>query len=253
MSRASTARPAQANDRPASRPATGYFQRSELPLTSLAFVIPLIVLYELGTAHSAPGIAHQSESRIIAFTFMQRFFGFFGATGRYLPALSIVGILLGCHIARNDAWQVDPRHLLGMLVESALLTIPLVGLGLAAARYLPLENMHGPGAGAVVLSVGAGIYEELVFRLIAFTLLHLLLIDFFEIKRVIAFPLIVLSSAFLFSLYHYLGNEGFQWHTLAFRTLAGFYFGIIFLFRGFGITSGTHAAYDILVLTLRPV
>src|SRR6476620_9814971 len=98
MSRASSARyddaPASAKPLPA-----GYLRRSELPLASLVFLLPFIVLYELGTRQFASDPAHQTEQRIIAFNLMQQFFHLFGATGRYMPALAVVGILLGCHIA----------------------------------------------------------------------------------------------------------------------------------------------------------
>jgi len=63
--------------------------------------------------------------------------------------------------------------------------------------------------------------------------------------------LMVLISAVLFSLYHYLGDEPFLWQTFAFRTVAGIYFGILFLCRGFGITAGSHVAYDVLLALLR--
>jgi hypothetical protein len=58
-------------------------------------------------------------------------------------------------------------------------------------------------------------------------------------------------SSLLFAGYHYLGSEPFIWQTFAFRTAAGLYFGVIFVFRGFGITAGSHAAYDVLIVLLR--
>jgi hypothetical protein len=63
---------------------------------------------------------------------------------------------------------------------------------------------------------------------------------------------VVLLSAVIFSGYHYLGAETFQFRTFAFRSLAGIYFGVLFLTRGFGVTAATHAAYDILVLLVLP-
>ena len=51
-------------------------------------------------------------------------------------------------------------------------------------------------------------------------------------------------------LYHYLGPETFTWKTCLFRTLAGIYFGGIFICRGFGVTAGCHAIYDIMILSL---
>jgi membrane protease YdiL (CAAX protease family) len=252
MSRATTARPAAAPAKSAPA-AKGYFQKSELPLASLAFVLPMIVLYEVGTWFFASDPTHHNEQRIIAFNLMQQFFHIFGASGRYLPAMAVVGILLSWHIARRDNWQVDMRYIAGMALESLLLAIPLIFLGFAAARYLPLLSFNTPPLSMLVLSIGAGIYEELVFRLIACTVLSFLLIDVLELRKPVGYVLIVLISSLLFSFYHYLGNETFQWRSFVFRTVAGIYFGIVFTFRGFGVSAGTHAAYDILVLLLRSV
>jgi hypothetical protein len=68
----------------------------------------------------------------------------------------------------------------------------------------------------------------------------------------------VVVSAISFSLYHYqlplftfsglTGSEPFEWQSFIFRTLAGIYFGMIFLIRGFGLTAGAHASYDIIIV-----
>src|SRR5204863_2326881 len=94
---------------------------------------PLIVIYELGTRLIvAP--SHGPTQRIIAFTMMQQFFNFFGATGRYLPALAVVVILLAWHLARRDSWQIDVATLLGMALESVVLAVPLMAIGVVAER-----------------------------------------------------------------------------------------------------------------------
>jgi membrane protease YdiL (CAAX protease family) len=48
---------------------------------------------------------------------------------------------------------------------------------------------------------------------------------------------------------HHLGTLGepFQWYAFLFRTMAGAFFAALFIYRGFGIAAGTHAAYDMLV------
>jgi hypothetical protein len=240
----------------------GYFRRAELPLTSLAFLLPMIVMYELGTRYVLPGpAAHGSATgggqRIIAFTMMQQFFNFFGATGHYLPALAVTGILLTWHIARRDPWHVDPGTLIGMTIESLLLAIPLMAMGYAAARYLPMAapppyaSPPMSSRGMLVLSIGAGVYEELIFRLAAFTALSLLFIDILKFPRFGSYLLIVAFSSVGFAAYHYLGAEAFNWRTFVFRSVAGAYFGAIFALRGFGLSAGCHTAYDVLIVFLR--
>src|SRR5687768_15407152 len=147
MSRAVAARAGQA--RPSSTRAlpAGYLKRSEMPLASLVFLLPFIILYEIGTRQFAFDAAHQTEQRIIAFNLMQEFFNFFGATGRFMPPAAVIVILLSVHIARNDPWKVKPGTLVGMGLEGAAWGLPLLVFGMLTARfiaqYLPLMNGGG--------------------------------------------------------------------------------------------------------------
>ena len=235
--RATVARGAGAPSGTTATSVRGYYQRSQLPWTSLLFLMPYLIFYEVGT--------RRLGTDIIAFTWMQGFFRFFGAYGRHLPAMSVVGILLAWHIARKDNWHVPPGHLLGMFLESFALTVPLILLARLSVRYLQLLAIPKLVSAPIVLSVGAGIYEELIFRLISFTVLSIILIDLAKMRPARAYLLMVVMSSLAFSLYHYLGSEPFNMRTFAFRTAAGLYFGGIFVARGFGISAGSHAAYDI--------
>ncbi len=225
-----------------------YLERSESPLTSLVFLLPLIIAYEVGTEFFTAAAHHGRDQHIIAFTLLQRFLHLFGATGRHLPALAVIGVLLAWHIACKDPWRIDFRTLMLMAVESAAMAMPLIVLGYALARYFPLAA-HGRGASdLLIMAFGAGIYEEYFFRLALFTILSLVLRDLFKMGKKASGLLIVVVSAFLFSAYHYLSPvEHFVWRTAFFRTAAGIYFGLLFLARGFGITAASHCSYDIIV------
>lgn len=232
-------------------PSSSYFDTSWLPWPSLVFLIPLMLLYELGTRLFAVDPVHHTTVRILAFDLIQNFFFLFGVTGRQIPPLAVIGILLAWHIARNDSWKFDLGILPKMGLECLILGLPVILLSIACARHLPLAvPPKADWREMLVLSVGAGIYEELVFRLIAFTLLAVLLLDILKVRKAVAGPLIVLIPAILFSLYHYLGPEHFSMQSFVFRMLAGVYFGGIFLCRGFGITAGSHAAYDLLIVLI---
>jgi hypothetical protein len=229
-----------------SRALDSYFKRSESPLYSLVFLLPMLALFEIGT--------YFYPSDPIAFRLLQVLFTRFGASGRLIPAIFLIVILLGWHIARKDAWRVRLRTLWRMGLESFALSLPLLALGMSFARW----NIHVPLWGGAqvwrdetILSLGAGIYEELVFRLVMMTLLTVLLADILKFTGFWSGLLIVLISAVMFSLYHYLGYETFQWRSFTFRTAAGVYFGVLFLTRGFGITSGCHIAYDVLIVALQ--
>jgi CAAX prenyl protease-like protein len=228
---------------------SGYVHDSELPLTSLVFLLPLMIVYELGTRYFTSAAQAGYDQQIIAFTMMQRFFRLLGVHGQHLPFLAVCTILLAWHLARREKWQVNIPTLVGMSLESPLLALPLIVTGRELARYLPLAALHASRNDTIIMSLGAGVYEELVFRLALFTLLSLLFRDILKIRSGWLNLAILLIGALSFSLYHYLSPlELFSWKSFAFRTVAGAYFGGIFLLRGFGITAATHAAYDVLIL-----
>jgi len=172
-----------------------------------------------------------------------------GVHVQHLPALAVCTILLCWHLARREKWQINLATLFGMSIESLLLALPLIAIGRELARYLPLSTIHANRQDTIIMSLGAGVYEELVFRLALFSILSLIFRDMLRLKSMWVNLGIVLIGALAFSCYHYLSpNEPFLWRSFAFRTVAGAYFGAIFLLRGFGITAASHAAYDILIL-----
>jgi hypothetical protein len=236
-----------------------YAHRVHQPLQCLIFIAPLLIFYQIAsTLH--PGAASQlSSPDVVAFILMQKFFALFGAAGKILPLLAVVAILLSWHLARHDKWFFDPKLYLGMFGESILWAIPIFVIGLAvwrqstgapAAGYATSGPTHLSWFTDVFLSIGAGVYEELLFRLIAITTLNILLVDIFEMRLQAAIPIIVVASAVLFSAYHYLGTEQFNLGVFFFRTAMGLYLAGIYIYRGFGITVGTHAIYDLIVVSL---
>lgn len=229
----------------------GYLRESELPLSGLAFLLPLMIVYEVGTRYFTTAALHGHEQQIIAFTLMQRFFRMCGVHGQHLPALAVATILLAWHIARGDRWHLQFTTLVGMGAESTLLALPVIALAREIARHFPLAAMNASTRDVVIMSLGAGVYEELVFRLALFALLSFVLRDALKINAFWSHLSVVVLSALAFSGYHYLSPvEHFQWRAFLFRTAAGAYFGVLFLARGFGITAGCHTAYDILILYL---
>jgi hypothetical protein len=252
MSRISAGRKST-NGQLAVRVLQDYFFQSTLPLTILAFLLPLIAFYEVGTLIFARDVVNQTETRVLAFNYMRQFFAIFGLSGRLLPGLAVVGILFFWHLFRRDPWTIHAGATMGMTLESLFLAFPLLALGTLIRTYLPLYAPSNSLAGGVVLAVGAGVYEELVFRLIALTLLNILTMDLLRLKKRPAYLLIVVASSILFASYHYWSPQSgaFRWSDFTFRTLSGAYFGVLFITRGFGITAGTHASYDLYFFLLR--
>ncbi len=113
----------------------------------------------------------------------------------------------------------------------------------------------------VVTGIGAGIYEELIFRLVLICVLMIVFQDILGFSHTNSIVLSVLVSAALFSAHHHMDllsgqvnhKDMFTWTEFGFRTIAGVYFAILFAVRGFGITAGAHAFYDIIATVINAV
>ena len=216
------------------------------------------------------------------------------------PPLAVVVILLALQITSRKQWRFWFRDMLSMSMECILLAVPLIVLtlfmGSSAAqnsnvsRYEPnniqtqivslpvcssvtSDNLTSLSAEAgevadsesllanIITGIGAGIYEELVFRLILICLLMLLFQDVLRLTHKNSIVLAVLISAALFSAHHHIdlfsgqpnANDPFNSIRFAFRTIAGIYFAVLFAIRGFGITAGTHAFYDMIATIINAV
>jgi hypothetical protein len=107
---------------------------------------------------------------------------------------------------------------------------------------------------ALMMSVGAGVWEEATFRLGLLTGLLVLGERVIGMRRSVAFLLALGVSSFLFSAVHHIPPYGdpLRLGVFTFRLLAGVCFGLLFKFRGFAVAVYTHALYDVYVLILKP-
>ena len=235
-----------------------YWEQSTQPLTSLLFVAPLLVLYEFGMIRLGPHAMRNGAD-----VWLRSILAHLGL-GEYLflPLLTC-GLLLGWHHLTRRAWRFQGDVIGGMFCESVLWGMGLVVLAHAALDLAGNGALQIERAAASVnrmdqvphlLSfLGAGVYEELLFRLLLLSTLILIC------HRVGADPqsatvLAVIATSILFASAHYriffaAGGE-FTWYSFVFRLAAGTLFSILFLRRGFGIAVGTHATYDVLIVTL---
>jgi hypothetical protein len=235
---------------------TSYWARTRRPIPSLAFVLPILIVYEAGVIWV--GGASTAAARTGADAWLRTAIGSLGLTDRWLVPLGLVFGLLAWQVIEPRQWRCSPSTLLGMAVESVVLAIALIGLSklvdlgfdhlegrpVLAASAAPARHP----AAAIVGYLGAGVYEETIFRLALIPLLFGLL-RLLQAPQVLARTLAVTASALLFSIAHHAGapGESFTWFAFIFRWLAGVFFAWVFVARGFGIAVGTHAAYDILV------
>lgn len=257
--------PARAVTVPPALKPEGYFQLSLRPLYILVFLLPLIVLYEIGSVVYLSSGKGGIPQTIKAHRLFEDLFHVLGAVGLYLPAIALVTMLLTWHILTRDRWRIKPMVILTMALESLVWTLPLLVLGslhmktfpetaAVAAAQAPDSWMGLQWQARATIAVGAGIYEEMLFRLVGVALMHFVLADVVRLKGSVASAAAVIVAAIAFAMYHQvrLDGGGINWPWMLFLTAAGLYFGMLYILRGFGITVGTHALYDVLVLVMLP-
>jgi membrane protease YdiL (CAAX protease family) len=231
-----------------------YLRATRHPWPCLLFLAPLLAAYELGVI--SLGGDHPEFLRNGADTWLRQGLAVVGMKQHYWAPVLLVVLLLLWNLRR---WYDRPGDLVGVLsgmaLESVAFALALWGIsrGLGPlVDYLGLElNVDAaanPALGQVVTFVGAGIYEEMLFRLLLFSGLFLILKQL-GVTGVLAIGLSALSSALLFSAAHHVGAHGepLEGYTFLFRTIAGVFFALVYMGRGFGIAVGAHACYDVIV------
>lgn len=234
-----------------------YWRASRSHRHSLLFALPLLLTYELLEAiapiRSSGGVIRNGADVLLTgiFTWM------LGPRGPLVFMALIIGGALWLIIRDRRAGPVRASLLGAMLGESVVLALLFgVVVGTATVHLVgPLRSLAGGGGldgsplARLTLSLGAGLYEELLFRVVIVALLangmRLL-----GLGRVGAGVIATIVGALLFSAFHYVGpfGEPLRLESFVFRTLAGLAFSGLYLTRGFGITAWTHALYDVAVL-----
>jgi membrane protease YdiL (CAAX protease family) len=223
----------------------GYWSLSRTPLTSLVFALPLVLAYEGGVL-----LIGRGSPRNGADVWLRQLLDALGFGSYFLlPMLTVIGLLAWHHI-EHDRWRFSPVVLAGMAVECVLWAAALVGVARLQDRLWPLAagGLDDGILSRLVAFCGAGLYEEVLFRLLLLPIL-VWACERIGFSTVAAGLWGLVFSSLLFSLAHYVGPLGdtFAIYSFTFRFLAGLFFAILFTVRGFGIAAGTHAVYDILV------
>jgi membrane protease YdiL (CAAX protease family) len=234
-------------DAPPQAATDSYWNLSRTPLTSLVFALPLVLAYEGGVL-----LLGRGSPRNGADVWLRQLLDALGFGAYFLlPTLTVLGLLAWHHI-EHDRWRFSPAVLVGMAAECVLWAATLVGLARLQDRLWPLAAAAEAGWDGVFARLigfcGAGLYEEVLFRLLLLPLL-IWLCERLGASTVTAAIIGLMASSLLFSAAHYVGplGDAFELYSFTFRFLAGMFFAILFVVRGFGIAAGTHAVYDVLV------
>ena len=238
-----------------------YWRLARSPRYSLTFAFPLLVAYEV-LAFSLSGSEFAGVRNGADVLLKSLFVGLGGRDGLVVFGALLVGG--GATIVWRDSrrsGRIEAWVFGWMMIESIAygLTFGVV-TGSLTGLLLPVLSLFGSPTGHVLgalapvslptqlmISLGAGIYEELLFRAILVSALAWLGRKIFGWSASAAGIFAVGIGALIFSAFHYIGPYGdrLELGSFIFRAVAGLLFSTLYLLRGFGITAWTHALYDV--------
>ncbi len=251
-----------------------YAVRSQWTAHVLWFLLLPIMGYESWAVFIAPEIRAPS---LVAHSVISDMFHRFGFHLAFMPGLVAVIALLGIHAAEclrqtdRRPWWIAPDPFLYtvMLLEAVGWAIPLLVIGAvislrlspspqAALQLSALSPMAavdpqaaepwGAWRMGMMLSLGAGIFEELVFRLFGLNLFRFITSALFGKGSAIGMAIAMACTSLLFMAAHFVSRDNvFEGSKALFYVFGGVYFAIIYQWRGFGIAAATHVLFDVMV------
>jgi hypothetical protein len=221
-----------------------YLAESREAGNALVLTLPLLLLYQAGL------LFRQGTSVNAAHALVESILVQFGRGASLCVSLALCAVMVGVAIRKRR--PATPIGLfLPVVAESAAYAAFLApAVHALAGRRLSADGGAGDGFDAAVLGIGAGFYEELVFRLVGVAGGYWILRRLVGLGERQAAVVALLVSAFAFSFFHHVGPgaEAFTTGAFVFRFAAGTLLGLLYVFRGFGVVCYTHALYNLMVV-----
>jgi membrane protease YdiL (CAAX protease family) len=220
--------------------------------TDVGLTVPIFIAYHLGVVflpvRNAADVVTQELAALAEYNRLTYVALTLGLGTLFVAALLLAG--------RRQAlrWQ----NFVWLAVEGVLyaLAMRLVSSFVVGELFLAggtLAEIEGRFTG-FVMSLGAGLYEEIAFRVLLFGVglrcLRILLAPKTRFERLRLGLVWALACAVTFSGWHHFGAfaDSFDSSVFVFRTVCGLVFTLIYVARGFAPVVWTHVVYDLWVL-----
>ena len=218
---------------------------------NLLFLLPFVLIYEGAL------IATRCPVENAAAGWLRVLVAGLGQRG-WLVVTAVIGSVYAYAIWRRGKEAPREKGLYaGMLLEGVFYGLVLGWVAQALASSMPMGKRVPLGQFGVLvgdvrevgLCVGAGVFEELVFRAGLLLGLYALARSALSADRLTSALVALLISSYVFSAYHHWGvfGEPYNGAVFAFRFHAGLVLGTLFLTRGLGIAALAHGVYDVMV------
>lgn len=226
-----------------------YFEKTKNFWTSFVFIMPLVIGYHVGLYLTKSHVANAAQGLLgRLLTAFEKTFRVSPATGQLILGIAVLIVVVIAVIKMEHRRDLRFSLFGTVLLESILYAVVLGFIASFLSRFVS-EVFLGSTATSIVLSLGAGVYEEIVFRLILLGGLYWLLVKAFDVRPTLSVVISIVISSLVFSLFHYVGpTESFAANTFIFRAAAGGVLGVIYVYRGLAVVAYTHAFYDIFIV-----
>ena len=264
-------------------PQRNYFSETQQPIYSAALVLPFILIYQVGLVILKSRVINGGDAIIT--TLSSSFFRVLGVEASFASIIVPICAFLIWQFRKKGTWSIRPPVLVASFFESLIYAVVLFMLLGYFVHYLPARidapapvaaveshspaaspatmdsraaapapapaasrsGARRPGVSDFVLYCGAGVYEELVFRVFLLGLLLLIFTKIFHMEHAYAAAWSAFTGAIIFSAFHHIGGEPYHTGVFLQRVLAGIYFSALYFTRSFGVAAASHAMYDIIV------
>lgn len=260
----------------------GYLRETAQPVYTAMLVLPFLVVYELGLIFLKSNVINGGDA--ILLNLGGPIMSLLGMHGSLVSLLVLACYFIVLQLRKSGSLSIRPAILGVLFLECmlyGLLLFTLLGLlvkhlpgasiesqrpqtmasaaaaasgekqprasGEAPLAAAASRSSYNPGLRDFVLYCGAGIYEELVFRVLLLGLLMLVFTKLFHMEHAYAAVWSTLFGAVIFSAFHHIGGERFALNPFSQRVFAGVFFSALYFTRSFGVAAASHAFYDIFV------
>jgi len=227
-------------------------------LLDVFLTAPVFLLYHAGVVFLSVRNGLDPVTDLLLSVLDRSLLGYLGLTLGAAAAFFVTARVIGLQ------GKLRPKVFALRIGEAAIYAFAMWAIAqMVVQKTLGPAGSFGPFT-ALIMSLGAGFYEEVGFRVILFGLGSLLIRKMFKPSpakeggggiawRAIGFELVwAFVCATAFSAIHYTGSMGdkFQLGSFVFRLTCGLVLTAVYRWRGFATAVWTHALYDVGVMVL---
>jgi len=225
-----------------------YLNSSKSLHYSLILTLPALAIYELGILILFKGSFF--ELRNSGEILIRSFFDTLGLTNPIIVS-AILLCLFAIIMIRGYKLEKKPglhaNYIVYMLLES-MLWGSLIFIALQLFTQLPLQLITmEEKLSNINLAIGAGIFEELIFRLVVIAAILIILQRGIGLGPWVVIPSGIFISAIIFAGFH-LFMEVYSFPIFSQRVVGGILLGSLYYTRGYGISVYAHIIYNFLIL-----